>query len=102
MSLMPLFPTDDDHPSLWLSDPAGFALDSDEDDALDLLLPADASLDDQLALEDLLDQGFTWEEGLGLLCLRLQVLENPEMHEHPRMQFARWLVTHGHLSETLC
>jgi hypothetical protein len=96
------FPTNDDPTPLWLNDPDEFALELDlDDDAMDLLLPSDASLDDQLAVEDLLDQGFTWEESLGLLSLRTKILENPEMREHPRMQFARWLVTHGYLSESL-
>src|SRR5215475_7251591 len=50
-------------------------LEFDDDSQLDLLLPPDTPFADQLALESLLDQGFTWEEGLRLLLMREQIYE---------------------------
>jgi hypothetical protein len=78
-------------------------LEFDDDNAqLDLLLPPDTPFADQLALESLLDQGFTWEEGLRLLLLREQIYEIPEVVERitldPHVGFARWLYQHGILT----
>ena len=71
-----------------------------EDDAmLDLLLPADTPIEDQLALDALFDQGFTWEQGLRLLILRDHIYDVPEVAERitedPHLNFARWLYEHG-------
>ncbi len=75
---------------------------ADDDAELDLLLPADTPLEDQLALEALLDKGFTWEEGLRLLILREHLYEVPEIAERvaddPHMGFARWLYQRGTLT----
>ncbi len=78
------------------------ALEFDDDTQLDLLLPPDTPFADQLALESLLDEGFTWEEGLRLLLLREQLYEIPEVVERvthdPHVGFARWLYQHGILT----
>ncbi len=78
------------------------SFDLDDDAVFDLLLPPDTSLEDQLALDALFDQGFTWEEGLRLLVLRDHIYDVPEMREHvtadPHVHFARWLHEHGHFS----
>lgn len=71
--------------------------------ALDLLLPQDTSLSEQLTLETLLDQGFTWEEGVRLLIMRDGISRNVEYQEHvllehPHLLFARWLYRHGVIS----
>jgi hypothetical protein len=75
---------------------------ANDDYELDLMLPIDAPLEDQLALDSLLDEGFTWEEGLRLLILRSNLYEVPEMAERitqdPHMEFARWLYQHGILT----
>jgi hypothetical protein len=71
----------------------------DDDEPVDLLLPADTPLADQLALDDLFDQGFTWEEGLRLLILREHLYDVPEMRERvtgdPHLHFVRWLYERG-------
>ena len=91
------FPTNDD----WIDQDSELELGLEPDDelSLDLFLPAETTLEEQLAVEGLLDDGFSWEESLGLLRMRTKILENPEMQEHPRMQFARWMYQHGYLSE---
>lgn len=73
----------------------------DEAVFLNPVLPLDCSIEDQLAIESLVEQGFTWEEGLGLVGLRERITAITEWGEHPRLQFARWLYQHGHLSESL-
>jgi hypothetical protein len=71
----------------------------DDDAELELLLPPDTPLADQLALDDLFDQGFTWEQGVRLLLLREHLYEIPEAAERvthdPHLGFMRWLYTHG-------
>ena len=73
--------------------------DDGDDEPVDLLLPADTPLADQLALDELFDQGFTWEEGLRLLILREHLYDVPEMREHvtgdPHLHFLRWLYHRG-------
>ncbi len=76
-------------------------LEMDDDFPMDLMLPADTPLEDQLAVDRLLDEGFSWVDALSLLRLRTGIMENPEMHEHPSMQFAQWLYQHGRLSDDL-
>jgi hypothetical protein len=75
------------------------AFEEDEDEPVDLLLPADTPLADQLALDELFDQGFTWEEGLRLLILREHLYDVPEMRERitgdPHLGFTRWLYQRG-------
>jgi len=77
-------------------------LDFDEDSELDLLLPPDTPFSEQLALETLLDQGFTWDEGVRLLIMRDQIYEIPEVVERitadPHVLFTRWLYQHGVLT----
>lgn len=98
MSSMPLpvpEPLDDDF--AW-----DLSLEFADDTEMDLLLPPDTSFEDQLALDDLLDQGFAWEEGLRLVIFRSHLYENREILERlaadPHMQFARWLYERGSLS----
>lgn len=97
MGAMPLpIPEPSDEEYQW-----DFSLDPDldEDAEFDLLLPADTPLADQLALDDLFDQGFTWEQGLRLLILREHLYEIPEVAERvtgdPHVGFVRWLYEHG-------
>lgn len=76
------------------------ALAEEDDDAIfDLLLPADTPLSDQLALDALFDEGFTWEQGLRLLILREHLYDVPEMQERisedPHVHFVRWLYQQG-------
>ena len=76
------------------------ALAEEDDDAMfDLLLPADTPLSDQLALDELFDQGFTWEQGLRLLILREHLYDVPEMQERitedPHVHFVRYLYLQG-------
>ncbi len=77
---------------------AAFTFD-DDDTALDLLLPADTPLEDQLALDALFDEGFTWEQGVRLLMLREHRYDIPEIAERvtddPHLHFVRWLYEHG-------
>jgi hypothetical protein len=73
----------------------------DDDDELtcELLAADDISLDDHLALDDLFDAGFTWEEGVRLLILREHLYEVPEVRERvtgdPHVHFVRWLYHQG-------
>jgi hypothetical protein len=105
MSIMP-HPSDNTTPfSQWEIEQDEYALAQecgcDDDLFLDLILPADTSLEDQLVIETLLDQGFAWAEALSLVCLRTRVIEQPELQELPNMRFAQWLYQHGQISETL-
>ena len=58
---------------------------------------------DQSILDELLDEGFTWEEGLGLMSLREHIYDIPEVRERmaadPHILFARWLCAQGVFSE---
>ena len=74
---------------------------SDDDSQLDMMLPGDVAVEDLETIEGLIAAGFTAEEGLRLVEMKQHIIEHVEMHEHPQMQFARWLVRHGHLSEEL-
>lgn len=74
----------------------------DDDIEFGLILPADTPLADQLALDDLFDQGFTWEQGVRLLILREHLYDVPEIAERltcdPHLEFTRWLYQQGVLS----
>jgi hypothetical protein len=76
-----------------------FATEEEEAAIFDLLLPANTPLVDQLALDTLFDEGFTWEQGLRLLILREHLYDIPEMQERitadPHVHFVRWLYQHG-------
>ncbi len=94
MSLPLPVPDPSDEEFVW-----DLAFEEDEDEPVDLLLPADTPLADQLALDELFDQGFTWEERLRLLILREHLYDVPEMRERitgdPHLGFARWLYLRG-------
>ncbi len=86
-------PSDDD----FLID---FSVDSFDDDyMLDMFIPGDAPIEDQLALDTLLDQGFTWEEGIRLILFREHLDEVGEVIEHiteePHIKFTKWLYQRG-------
>lgn len=74
----------------------------DDDQPLDLLLPADTPLSDQLALDALIDAGFSWEVGLRLLVMRANIAQSPEvierLHADPHLRFIRWLYQQGRLT----
>ena len=69
-------------------------------EVIDPCIP-DIDVEDQIRLDSLFKQGFTWKQGVQLLAMRLTIYTNREMQEHPHMQFAQWLYTHGHLTESL-
>jgi|GEM_PF-3240510 len=79
--------------------------DFDSQDSLDFafMLPAETPLEEQLLLDTLLDQGFTWDESLRLLLLRANRYAIAEVVEHvtedPTVKFTRWLYQH-HLLES--
>lgn len=98
---MPL-PEPSEESSTWLLEDDDMLMFSD--DAIASLLPENPSYATQVALDALFDAGFTWEEGLRLLAMRDHYYELPEVRERiaqdPHLNFARWLVAHGVLSET--
>ena len=58
---------------------------------------------ERLLLDNLLEQGFAWEEASKLLHLHDHLYENTEMRQRQsedyRMQFARWLYEQGEINE---
>lgn len=64
-------------------------------------ITSETNVAEQGELEYLIEQDFTWEQALDLMALRQNVQALNEVQEHPHMQFARWLYTLGHLSETI-
>lgn len=85
----------------WRIDDPDHPTEDPDDEPLDLLLPADTPLSDQIALDDLISQGFSWEEALRLLVQRANLYDSPEMRERmladPHLGFARWLYQRGRL-----
>ncbi len=66
--------------------------------------PKRVHLERQLAHEDIGDQ-FTGEEAARIIALRRQFMKCPESLKldlsYHRLLFARWLIQHGYLSESL-
>lgn len=76
-----------------------FSVNTDDDYDLDLFLPEDTPFEDQLALDTLLDEGFSWEEGIRLILLKENIYDIPEMIERitedPHILFTRWMYQQG-------
>jgi hypothetical protein len=57
----------------------------------------------QQHMHRLMDAGFLWDEAVKLISLRDHLYENQEMRQRMeldlRIQFARWLLEHGEISE---
>ncbi len=77
------------------------AEETEDDPAMEVILPVDSSVEEQLEVESLVEQGFSWEEGANLLNLRRQIEEHAEMQELPNLLFARWLYQHGYICEDI-
>ncbi len=60
-------------------------------------------LHQQVVMEDLMSNGFSWEEAVKLLHFHDQLYTNEEMRQRvagdQRMQFVRWLYEQGELNE---
>ena len=58
---------------------------------------------EQVRLERLMTAGFSWDEAVKLLGMREHVYENAEVRQRlendPKIQFVRWLIKHGEMSE---
>lgn len=58
---------------------------------------------EQRQVDELMEQGFLWEEAVQLVQLREHIYENAEvrqrLEEDAHMQFARWLYEQGAINE---
>ncbi|HLX55688.1 MAG TPA: hypothetical protein VKR83_01545 [Ktedonobacteraceae bacterium] len=61
--------------------------------------------EEQLLLDYLIDNGFVWEEAIKMIHMREHLYNNTEMQQRmaddARMQFARWLLEQGELTENI-
>lgn len=66
------------------------------------LAPAQTN-QEQAVLDDLMHNGFVWEQAVKLLHMREHLYTNAEIRQRvasdQRMQFARWLYEQGELKE---
>ena len=64
---------------------------------------AATTVETQLLLDYLIDNGFAWEEAIKLVYMREHIHENSEvrqrMEDDAHMQFARWLYAQGELND---
>jgi hypothetical protein len=64
---------------------------------------AASTVEAQLLLDYLIDNGFTWEEAIRLVHMREHIHDNSEvrqrMADDAHMQFARWLYAQGELHD---